>query len=206
MAINFGIDNQPANTQANPQGDKPNILNLQKKQILNLSKKSVLRNLSLVLKWDSKDDLDASAFLLHSDGKVHDANKEVVYYHSQIQKGIRSLGDQRTGKGSSGDGEVIELSIPELDPSICGIVFFITIFDENNSQKVFGQIGNASATLYNRDENDKVMCACQLTSDYSTDTAITVCRLFKDDNGDWNFEAIKEGCRMDLNDLLYHYM
>lgn len=205
MGINFnGVDSNNS-TQATT-----NVLNLQKGGILNLSKSTVnLRKLIAGCGWDVPNvgrpyDLDLSAFMLGANGKVNNPSTDVVYFGSPEQRGIKSTGDNRTGAGD-GDDEQILVSLNELDPNIKHIVFIVNIFDADKYSQVFGNVKNAYIHLVN-DETGDELCRYQLTDEYSTDTAVIVAELFKDESNNWNFKAIGEGRTGDLNVLIGLYM
>lgn len=184
-------------------------LNLTKGDLLDLSKAApALKNCVLGGGWDvavqgPSADLDLAAFMLGSNGRVERIPDDVIYFRHMNARGIMLEGDNRTGAGE-GDDERIDIDLNNIEPRIQKIVFFITIFDAQKKRQTFGMIKNAFVRLLDADDDEREICRYNLTDNYATDTAITVCSLNRTSAG-WEFEAIGDGRVADLNDLLALY-
>lgn len=182
-----------------------NTLNLRKNDILDLTKAApTLNNCMLAAGWDImahgvNADLDISAFLLDS----NERGIGVVYFNAMQANGIQLMGDNRTGRGD-GDDEQIMISLNDIDSNVQSIIFNITIYNAANLHQTFGMVKNAYVRLVDTD-TDKEICRYPLTSDFSTDTAVIVCSL-KRNNENWEFHALGEGFIGNLQDLYNRYL
>lgn len=134
-------------------------------------------------------DLDVSVFMVGASGKVEsDAN--FIFYNNKTAPGIVHNGDNRTGAGD-GDDETIDIDLSALDPSITKLAFVITIDQADTRKQNFGMMNNSFARLVDVASGTE-MIRYDLGEDYSTETAITVCELYKH-NGEWKFAAVGSG-------------
>lgn len=203
--MNF-FDNQ------NSGNSNPAPLNLNKGDILDLSKDAPLaKNVIVGAGWDINKsngadfDLDISAFLLDSNGRVTNPATQVVYFRQLIQSGIELKGDNRTGAGD-GDDEEIHVALDEIPKDIQRIVFNINIYNAIQNKQTFGMVDNSYIRLMDKDNNNRVLCKFELKKKASSATAVTFAELYRTGNG-WSFKAIGEGLVVtDLNQLLVKYM
>ncbi len=171
-------------------------INLQKGQRVEIG----LTKVCVGLGWDpntsssSADyDLDASAFMLGTNGKVP-SEKYFVYYDNQESpdKTVASSGDDTTGGNSDGgDDETLTVDITRLDPRIEQIIFVVTIYKAKERKQNFGQVRNSYIRIYNAVTQEEI-CKYELGEDFSVETGVEFGRLYKR-NGQWKFEAIGQG-------------
>lgn len=202
MNFNFG---SPANN-----ANSSNILNLRKNDILDLSKVAPsLNSVILAAGWDVAEtgpsfDLDISAFLVNSVGRVERIPDDVIFFNHMAANGIRLEGDNLTGEGE-GDDERIDINLSQIEPRISKIIFMVTIFEAQSKHQTFGMVNNSYVRLLDADNNEREICRYELKESYPTATAITFAELFKE-NGRWNFKAVGEGSVGDLNTLIQRYV
>lgn len=106
-------------------------------------------------------------------------------------------GDDTTGGSSSGDDEIIAVDFSRLNPKIDELIFVGTIHDSASRKQNFGQVPNASATLYNG-STGLVLAKFDLGEDYSAETAIELVRIYKKD-GEWRMQAVGTGYKQGLD-------
>ena len=172
---------------------KPNYImaiNLVKGQRVDIG----LQKLGVGLGWDPAKsgqdyDLDASAFLLGSNGKVI-AEEYFVYYGNQKSPdgAVASSGDDTTGGNSDGDDETLTVNLSQLNPAIEQIIFCVTIYEAKERNQNFGQVRNSFIRIYNEQTNEE-LCKYELDEDFSVETAVEFGRLYKR-GGSWRFEAM----------------
>lgn len=158
-----------------------------------------LKKVGVGLGWDPNDasgyefDLDASAFMLGSNGKIPTDEFLVFYNNLESPDGaVASSGDDRTGGNSiDGDDEIITVDLSKLDPRVNEIIFTVTIHEAEQRRQNFGQVRNSYIRIFNA-ENDEVIARYDLEEDFSIETAIEFGRLYKR-NGEWKFEAMGKG-------------
>ncbi len=171
-------------------------VSLQKGQNVSLSKQAPgLKKVRFGLGWDlrktdgSAFDLDASAFVLDSAGKVLSDQHFVFYNNTQDPSGaVVHKGDNRTGEG---DDEALEIELGQMAASAAKVAFVVTIHDAEARRQNFGQVGNAYIRALNVDGEQEI-ARYDLSEDASTETAMIFGELYRH-NEEWKFKAIGQG-------------
>ena len=141
-------------------------------------------------------DLDASVFLLGSNGKLLRDEDFVFYNNLNGRDGaVVHTGDNLTGDGD-GDAEVIMIDFTKIPEEITKIAVVVTIYDADVRRQNFGQVDNAYIRLAKlADEFDTVgtpILRFDLTEEFSVETALVVAEIYKR-NGEWKFNAVAAG-------------
>ncbi len=163
-----------------------------------------LKKIKVGLGWDANTtdtgaqfDLDASAFLVGTDGKVISDSHFIFYNNATSPCGaIVHEGDNRTGEGD-GDDEVIAIDLDKIAPEIDKIIFTVTIDEAVSRNQNFGQVNNSFIRILNVDGGAE-LTKYELDEDYSSETAINFGELYRK-NGSWNFKAVGAGFNDGLN-------
>ena len=190
-------------------------VNLQKGQRVGLG--NSMQYALIGLGWDSNRydggydfDLDASAFLLGSNGKVISDEDFVFYNNLEARDGaVRSMGDDTTGGNSDGgDDEQIYIDFTRMPPEIEKIAVTVTIHEAEERHQNFGQVSNAYvrvAKVQNEfDTIGETVIQFDLEEEFSIETALVVCEIYKK-NGEWKFNAVAAGYRGGLEALCRAY-
>jgi tellurium resistance protein TerD len=172
-------------------------INLQKGQRVSLD--GGLTQVGIGLGWDPNDgtghefDLDASAFMLGSNGKLPKDEYFVFYNNEKSPDGsTETEGDDTSGGNSDGgDDETINVNLPMVDSAIESIVVVVTIHDIETRKQNFGQVRNSYIRIYNKETNEEI-AKYELDEDFSIETSVEFGRLYKKDNA-WKFEAMGVG-------------
>jgi len=165
---------------------------------VSLSKEAPNLTKALVgLGWDARTtsgldfDLDASALLLGSSGKVLSDAHFVFYNNLKSPDGtVEHTGDNRTGEGE-GDDESLLLDLSRMSPDVDKIVFPVSIHDAEARHQSFGQVRNAFIRIVNSDDGQEI-ARYDLTEDASTETAMIFGEVYRY-NGEWKFRAVGQG-------------
>jgi len=185
------------------------MINLEKGQRISMDK-----GLSLVgvgLGWDPNEgtgydfDLDASAFMLGSNGKIP-SDEYFVFYNNQKSPddSVESTGDDLTGGNSDGgDDETLNVDLTKVDSQITEIVFTATIYKADERRQNFGQVRNSYIRIYDAKTNTEI-ARYDLDEDFSIETAVEFGRLYRH-NGEWKFEAMGIGNKGGLQALVNKY-
>ena len=185
-------------------------ISLVKGQKIDLTKGNDLRRAVIGLGWDINNydggfefDLDASAFLISSSGKAENDLDFIFYNNLKHPSGsVIHTGDNRTGEGE-GDDEQIIIDFAKIPTQIDRIAITVTIHDAENRKQNFGQVSNAFVRVFNEETNEELL-RYDLTEDYSIETALVVCELYR--HGDeWKFNAIGSGFQGGLGALCRNY-
>ncbi|HCL4480054.1 TPA: TerD family protein [Clostridium botulinum] len=214
MGINLGNMNT-GNKGSNPIGEQAgkspeSLLNLQKNDILDLTKRNPgLRKITVGLGWDVAQvggtfDLDASAFLLDSNGKLTSTQRVCYFSNKDTKCGVILDQDNLTGEGE-GDDEKIFVELDKIPDDVHKIVFTVTIYKGQEKRQNFGMVNHSYIRLLNSEQGDKELCKFCLTEDSSTSTALIFAEAYRN-GSEWDFKAIGEGRIGDLNSLVSMYM
>lgn len=181
-------------------------INLSKGQRVGLG----LQKVGIGLGWDPNDssghdfDLDASAFMLNSSGKVPADNYFVFFNNPKSPDGsVESSGDDQTGGNSDGDDETLTVEFSKVDSRIEEILVVVTIHDAQERRQNFGQVRNSFIRIYDTVTNEEI-CKYELDEDFSVETALEFGRLYKRAD-EWKFEALGKGFTGGLEFLVGKY-
>ncbi|MEI7796816.1 MAG: TerD family protein [Methylococcaceae bacterium] len=173
-------------------------ISLNKGGNLSLSKTDPsLQNMLIGLGWDARPtdgqdfDLDASAFMLNSDGKTRSDADFIFYNQLRSSCGsVEHLGDNLTGKGD-GDDEALVLQLNQIPADVERVVFAVTINDADERKQNFGQVSNAFIRVVNKDSGEEI-ARYDLSEDASVETAMIFGEIYRH-SGEWKFKAVGQG-------------
>ncbi|HBF2015718.1 TPA: TerD family protein, partial [Clostridioides difficile] len=172
---------------------------LKKGQKIDLTKGNPgLKNIKLGLGWDTNSfdsgydyDLDVSVFMVGESQRVEKDEDFIFYNNLKHPSGaVEHLGDNRTGEGD-GDDEEILVNLETMPKHIQKIAVTVTIYEAAERRQNFGQVSNSYIRVLNS-ENDEEILRYDLGEEFSIETAITVCEIYKY-NGEWKFSAVGAG-------------
>jgi tellurium resistance protein TerD len=176
------------------------VVSLQKGGNVSLTKEAGPGGLFRVragLGWDVRTttgasfDLDASALLVGTDGKVLSDQHFVFYGNLNSPDGsVQHTGDNLTGEGE-GDDEVINIDLAAVPAEVDRIVVPVSIYDADTKGQNFGQVSNAFIRIVNAD-NEVELARYDLSEDASSETAMIFGELYRRD-GEWKFRAVGQG-------------
>lgn len=148
-------------------------------------------------------DLDASAFLLATTGKVRSEADFIFYNQLKSADGsVEHTGDNRTGEGD-GDDEAIKVDLSRVPADVDKIAVTVTIHDAEVRKQSFGQVGGAFIRIVN-DATGNEIVRYDLQEDYSTETAMIFGELYRH-NGEWKFRAVGQGYAGGLRAMANQY-
>ncbi|WP_425447285.1 TerD family protein [Dethiothermospora halolimnae] len=186
-------------------------INLTKGQKIDLTKSNPgLKEVIVGLGWDTNKydggadfDLDASVFMVGDNGKVNN-DLDFIFYNNleHPSKSVVHTGDNRTGEGD-GDDEAIIIDFSKVPSNIDKIAITVTIHDAIARGQNFGQVTNAFVRVVNK-ENDNEILRYDLTEDFSVETALIFCELYRHNN-EWKFSAVGSGFEGGLEALCKNY-
>jgi tellurium resistance protein TerD len=173
-------------------------LTLTKGSNLSLTKSDPgLSKVHVGLGWDPRTttgdafDLDASALLLGSDGKVRSSADFIFYNQPSTADGaVIHKGDNRSGEGA-GDDEAIAVDLSTVAEDIARIVFVVSIDQADARRQNFGQVRSAYCRVVNQ-ETDAEVVRYDLSEDAAPETCMIFSELYRH-NGEWKFKAVGQG-------------
>ena len=186
-------------------------INLSKGQRIDLTKTNPgLTKVIVGLGWDTNKynggsdfDLDASAFLLHEDGKAKSETDFVFYNNLKAYDGaVIHTGDNRTGEGE-GDDEQIMIDFAKIPVHISRVGITVTIHEASGRGQNFGQVSKAFVRVVNEANNIEVL-RFDLGEEFSIETAVVFCEFYRY-GSEWKFQAIGSGFSGGLAALVNNY-
>jgi tellurium resistance protein TerD len=156
-----------------------------------------LRAVLVGLGWDVRTttgadfDLDASALMLGSNGKILSDQHFVFFNNLTSPDGsVEHTGDNLTGEGE-GDDEAIKVNLEGVPAEVDRIVVTVSIYDADARQQSFGQVRNAFIRVVNQADN-RELARYDLSEDASTETAMIFGELYRNQS-EWKFRAVGQG-------------
>ena len=136
-------------------------------------------------------DLDASALLLNSSGRVL-SDKDFVFFNNLTSPdgSVVHTGDDLTG-GGGGDDEQINVQLTAVPSECSKIVFAVSIYEAEARGQNFGQVHAAFIRVVNA-ENGSEITRYDLSEDASTETAMIFGELYRS-GAEWKFRAVGQG-------------
>lgn len=170
-----------------------------------------LSHLQIGLGWrtrgtDGDDfDLDASAFLIDSDGKVL-SDADFVFYNNLLSVcgSVRHAGDNLTGnEEQSEDAETVMVTLATLPPEVERIAFCVSIHLAEIRQQNFGMVEGAYVRIINQNTQQE-LARYDLSEDASVETAMIFGEIYRY-GGEWKFRAIGQGFPGGLAELARYF-
>ena len=149
------------------------------------------------LGWDvratdgAEFDLDASVFLLNTDGRVR-SDSDFIFYNNltSADGSVEHTRDNRTGEGED-DDEAVKVNLSAIPVDVERLAVAVTIHDATNRSQSFGQVDNAFIRVVN-DDNSSEIARYDLSEDASTETAMIFGEIYRHGN-EWKFRAVGQG-------------
>ncbi len=149
------------------------------------------------LGWDARTttgtdfDLDASALMLNTSGKVV-SDKHFIFFNNMTSPdgSVEHTGDNLTGEGE-GDDESIKVNLAAVPGEVDKIVFPVSIYEGQARQQGFGQVRNAFIRIVDQSGGAEI-ARYDLTEDAANETAMLFGELYRN-GSEWKFRAVGQG-------------
>ena len=187
---NEPISNTQKTSNENPldyrQADSISIVTHSKKSVIDLHKSRYIVGVG----WDISDyegyydfDLDVSAFIVDKNGKVI-RDDDFIFYNNlkHYSCGVEHLGDVTRYVGHD---EEIKIDLARIPAEYKKITFTLAIHEPENRRQNFGMLSNVCVGIVDLD-NDLEIEHYDLRQDYSIETAIILCEIYRENTG-WKF-------------------
>ncbi|HEU5005744.1 MAG TPA: TerD family protein [Jatrophihabitantaceae bacterium] len=149
------------------------------------------------LGWDVRTttgadfDLDASALMVGSDGKILSDGHFVFFNNLTSPDGsVEHTGDNLTGEGE-GDDEAVKVNLAAVPAECDKIVFAVSIYDAGARGQSFGQVRNAFIRVVNQAGGTEI-ARYDLSEDASSETAMIFGEVYRN-GAEWKFRAVGQG-------------
>ena len=185
-----------------PARPAPRLVNpIQKGQKIPLDPSGSTTRIKACLGWETTNtacDVDVSAFLLDSTGKVPGDSWFVFY------------GQEKSPDGSTAfhvckdtDRESISVDFTKLDPAVARIIFVLTINEALERHLDLSMLKDAYIRIVDP-SSDRELVSFELDGYYSTVTSMMIGEIYLH-KGTWKFNAIGNGVAKDLAGLCALY-
>lgn len=174
---------------------------IQKGQKVLLSNGPALASIQAKLGWNvtnSNCDVDVSAFLLNSSGKVIGDDWFVFYGQDTSPDGSTVFSDDH-----GADREKITINLQKLNPNVSKIVFVLTINEAIEKHLNFSMLKDAYIRILDNATNSELV-SFKMDEYYSNVTSMMIGEIYQH-NGAWKFNAIGNGVARDLAGLCELY-
>ena len=168
-----------------------------------------LSAVNIGLGWDARTtsgtdfDLDASALLVNSTGKILSDQYFIFFNNLTSPDGsVEHTGDNLTGEGE-GDDEMIKVNLAAVPAEVDKIVFAVSIYDAEARSQSFGQVRNAFIRVVNQSGGTEI-ARYDLSEDASTETAMIFGEVYRNAS-EWKFRAVGQGYSTGLAGIARDY-
>ncbi len=188
-------------------------INLKKGQRVSLD--SGLKLALVGLGWDTNKydggydfDLDASVFMLGSNGRLLRDDDFIFYNNTKSRNGaVTHTGDNLTG-GTEGDDEQIIIDLEKVPREIEKLAICVTIHEAEERKQNFGQVSNAYIRVVKMqdefDSDGETVLRFDLEEEFSIETALVVAEIYRR-NGQWKFSAVAAGFQGGLEAIVRNF-
>lgn len=176
-------------------------ISLKKGGKFNLTKEAPsLQKIMIGLGWEVKSgnqlDLDASIFMLNTQGKLPSEDYFVFFNNLKSPDGaVQHTGDNRTGAGDE-DDEMILANLPLINTAVQEVLVIVSIHEADTKGHNFGLLQDAYIRIVDV-ETQKEVLRYDLDAEFGSNTDIEFGKLRRT-NGDWSFVASGLGANKGL--------
>ena len=168
-----------------------------KSQSFNLSRNNPgLSKIIVGLGWDVNTsgaafDLNTSAFMLGSNGRVLNDIDFVFYNNVEHQSGaVKYISTKEIDRNYS-DSEQMKIDLSRIPADVQKIVFSISIHEAEENNQDFGSVFNLFVRVLDERNNNELV-RYELENKFAGYTALIVAELVRN-NGNWNFNVVGDG-------------
>jgi len=198
------VQANPVQQQATPPIKKPipALTNpVQRGQKFSLEASGKLSKIKACIGWNTSNsmcDVDVSAFLLNSTGKVIGEDWFVFYGQTQSPDNSTVLSIDQ-----GADRQIISIDFTKINASVNKIVFVLTINEAFEKNLNFSMLSDAYIRILDQATNKEIV-SFKMTEYYSNVISMMIGEIYLY-NGQWKFNAIGNGVARDLAGLCELY-
>ncbi len=183
-------------------------MQLSKGERFNISQEAPdLKKMAIALGWQVREagqsyDIDVSAFMLGSDGKLPNDQYFIFYNNLQSCDGsvLQSIPENNPAKENK---TIYGVILEKVNPEIVEITFVVTIHEAEKINANFSNVRNTFIKIINLDTGVELV-RYELTENFTRETAIEFGRLYRK-NGEWRFQAVGAGYEAGLKSFVDKY-
>jgi tellurium resistance protein TerD len=146
-------------------------------------------------------DVDSGIALIPEVGCPGDEDYVMCHDYTEYPNGcVKHMGDDKTG----GSGEEIHIDLDLVPAKYKKIVITEEIYMAASRKQKFGDISESIVKVFNADNMATPEFICELGEDFSTETCVTACEIYRH-NGGWKLSNVAAGYDKGLKALLEDY-
>ena len=184
-------------------------MQLSKGERFNISKEAPdLKKMAIALGWQVTEagqsyEIDVSAFMLGSDGKV--PNDKYFIFYNNLQSCDGSVLQSIPEKNNRGQENktIYGVILEKVNPQIEEMTFAVTIHEAEKINANFSNIKSAFIKISNLDTGIELV-RYELKENFLRETAVEFGRLYRK-NGEWKFQAVGQGYQAGLQSFVDKY-
>lgn len=176
----------------------------QKVQMKN-KKGASLSRIKICFGWEPMRDnieLDASAFMLGSSGKVISDDWFIFYGQPESPDGSVKY-QVFSDDPRSPDDAAVEIDLSKVSPEVQKIVLAVTMYEASQRRQNFSMVADLYARITDASNAQEVM-RFEMKEGYATVTAMVLGELYRHNN-EWKFNSVGSGVNRDLADFCGMY-
>ncbi len=182
------------------------MINLKKNASISFAKEAPnLSKILIGLGWENKPnfDLDASAFILSTNGKVRSDEDFIFYNQKQSTCGaVKHAGDARNG-AQEDDDEIIHIDLKKLSQDVKSVVFTVSLHEYEERCQNFGMLKQAYIRLVD-EMTGRQIAIFDLDEDAGGATSMIFGQMNRSGN-DWNFVAVGQGFNFGIAEMAQNF-
>ncbi|MDF0554072.1 TerD family protein [Kamptonema sp. UHCC 0994] len=185
------------------------VVELTKGARFNLSKQSDLKKVAIALGWEFNNpaqsyEIDASVFMLGSDGKLPHEKYFVFYNNLQsFDSSVLQSTPKKEQQEKAENKAMYGVRLEKINPDIQEIIFVGTIDEVPEKNANFSMIKNAFIKICHLDNGSEI-ARYDLKENFFQETAIEFGRLYRN-KGEWKFQAVGQGYNTGLQSFVDKY-
>ncbi|MEO6862935.1 MAG: TerD family protein [Microcoleus sp.] len=184
-------------------------MQLSKGERFNISQEAPdLKKMAIALGWQVTEagqsyEIDVSAFMLSSDGKV--PNDKYFIFYNNLQSSDGSVLQSIPEKNNQGkeNKTIYGVTLERVNPEIVEIIFVVTIHEGHKINSNFSNVTNSFIKIYNFDTGSELV-RYELKENFSGETAVEFGRLYRKKE-EWRFQAVGQGYQAGLQSFVDKY-
>jgi len=184
-------------------------MKLSKGERFNISQEAPdLKKMAIALGWQVTEagqsyEIDVSAFMLGSDGKIPNDQYFIFYNNLQSSDGSVLQTIPENNNPGKENKTIYGVILERVNPEIVEITFVVTIHEAEKIKAKFSNVTKSFIKVCNLDTGSELF-RYELEDNFSRETAVEFGRLYRK-NGEWRFQAVGEGYQAGLKSFVDKY-
>lgn len=147
---------------------------------------------------DSPHDLDASAFILGSGGRIR-SDADFIFYNQRGDGGLGFISLLEKVESADNDQHQFTIDLARIPNSVQSIAFCLTLHEAEQRNQNFSMAKRVSLRLANQSTGKEIV-RYESSDDFATETALHLGEIYRR-NDEWKFRSVGQGYAGGLDSL-----